>query len=370
VISFELSDTQRLARDTARDFARRELREQARSCDEAGRCPEALLDKSWTLGLVSACIPEALGGGGISGGQTTSAIVLEELGFGCASLGAMAMAPMLFVRPLVDFGTEEQKRTYLPAFTGPSYHAATLALHEPTFTFDPAELRTTAERSGSGYVLRGEKRFVPMGGSASHFLVIARGERGVGLSKLEAFVVPRDARGLGVHQGGERTIGFQAMPWARLSLDNVEAPPAWRLGGDRGIDGQRLIATLRVGGAALAVGLARAVTEACIAYAKERVAFGQPIAQKQAIAFMIADMFTEVESMRWLVWKGASLLEQGEDATRAAVVAQDYVSRKTMKIADDGIQVFGGHGFIRDYPVEMWFRNARCLTVHEGPVAV
>lgn len=370
MISFALSDTQRLARDTAREFARRELRARARACDEESHCPVALLDQGWTLGLVPACIPEALGGGGITGGQTTSALVLEELGYGCASLAALLMAPMLFVRPLIDFGTDEQKSTYLPPFAGPRYHAATLALHEPHFTFDPADLRTTAERNGDGYVLRGEKRLVPMADRASHFLVIARGERGPGLANLEAFIVARDAPGLRVDTGTERTIGFQAMPWGRLTLEGVKVPVGARLGGERGIDGRRLLSTLRVGGAALSVGLARAVTDACVAYAKERVAFGLPIARKQAIAFIVADMHTEVEAMRWLVWKAASLLEQGEDATRAALLAQDYAARKTMKIADEGIQVLGGHGFIRDYPMEMWFRNARLVTVHEGPVAV
>jgi acyl-CoA dehydrogenase len=369
VITFGLSEAQELARSAVRDFARRELRDRARQCDEESRCPDEILDRSWALGLVAACIPEALGGGGLAGGQVTSVLALEELGYGCASLGAMAMAPMLFVRPLVDFGTDDQKRELLPLFTGSRYHAATLALHEPHFTFDPCALRTVAERRGTEAILRGEKRLVPMGDRASHFLVLARGPGGEGLANLEAYLVPRDARGVRVHEERDRAIGFQAMPWGRLTLDAVEAPAAWKLGGDRGIDGRRLIASLRVGGAALAVGLARAVLETCVPYARERVAFGQPIAQKQAIAFMIADMKIEVDAMRWLVWKAASELEQGLDATRAAALAQDYVARKTMKIADDGIQVFGGHGFIRDFPLEMWFRNARLLTVHEGVAA-
>lgn len=370
MISFALSESQRLARDAVREFARRELRDRARPCDESSRCPDDVLEKSWALGLAAACIPEDFGGGGEAGGQTTSAILLEELGYGCASLGAAAMAPMLLVRPLVDFGTDAQKREYLPLFTGSRYHTASLALHEPRFTFDVAALETTAEKRGSHRVLRGEKRLVPMADRASHFLVVAKGERGPGLANLEAFIVPRDAKGLRVHDEGDKTIGFQAMSWGRLSLDGVEAPPEWKLGGDSGIDGRRLVAGLRVGGAALAVGVARAVLETCVAYAKERVAFGQAIAKKQAIAFMIADMKIEVDAMRWLVWKAASQLEQGADATRAAAIAQDYVGRRAMKTADDGIQVFGGHGFIRDYPLELWFRNTRLLTVHEGPAAV
>jgi alkylation response protein AidB-like acyl-CoA dehydrogenase len=372
MISFELTESQTMVRDVVRELAKRELRERARACDEASRCPQELLDKSWQLGLVSAAIPEALGGGGSDGAggeQTTHAIVLEELGYGCASLGAMLMAPLQLVRPLLDFGTDEQKKEYLPLFTGERYRASSIALHEPHFGFDPAELRTTAVRRGDHYVLRGEKHLVPMADQSSHFLVIARGNE-PGLSGLSAFIVPRDAPGLVVHEEIEQTIGFQAMPWGRLSLNDLHAPLAFRLGGERGIDGARLLASLRVGGAALCVGLARAVTELAIGYAKERVAFGEPIAKKQAIAFMIADMYTEVESMRWLVWKAASELERGVDATRSSVIAQDYVSRKTMKVADDGIQVFGGHGFIRDYPLELWFRNARVLTMHEGPVCV
>jgi acyl-CoA dehydrogenase len=369
MISFELTESQSMVQGVVRDLAKKELRERARACDEASRCPDELLERSWQLGLVSAAIPEALGGAGEGGEQTTHAIVLEELGYGCASLGAMLMAPLQLVRPLLDFGTDEQKKEYLPLFTGERYRVGSIALHEPHFGFDPSQLRTTAVRQGDHYVLRGEKHLVPMADRSSHFLVIAAGEQ-PGLSGLMAFIVPRDAPGLSVHAEIEQTIGFQAMPWGRLSLNDVHAPLAWRLGGERGIDGARLLASMRVGGAALCVGLARAVTELAIGYAKERVAFGEPIAKKQAIAFMIADMYTEVESMRWLVWKAASELERGVDATRSSVIAQDYVARKTMKIADDGIQVFGGHGFIRDYPLELWFRNARVLTMHEGPVCV
>lgn len=384
MISFELTESQAMVRDVVRELAKKELRERARGCDEASRCPDELLERSWQLGLVSAGIPEALGGGGAGGEggeQTTNAIVLEELGYGCASLGAMVMAPLQLVRPLLDFGTDDQKKAYLLLFTGERYHAGSIALHEPHFAFDPSQLRTTAVRQGDHYVLQGEKHLVPMADRSSHFLVIARSHepgqkpdqepgQEPGLSGLSAFIVPRDAPGLLVHAEIERTIGFQAMPWGRLSLNGVRAPLAWRLGGERGIDGARLLASLRVGGAALCVGLARAVTELATSYAKERVAFGEPIAKKQAIAFMIADMYTEVESMRWLVWKAASELERGADATRSSTLAQDYVARKTMKVADDGIQVFGGHGFIRDYPLELWFRNARVLTMHEGPVCV
>jgi alkylation response protein AidB-like acyl-CoA dehydrogenase len=191
-----------------------------------------------------------------------------------------------------------------------------------------------------------------------------------GVAGLEAFIVPRDAKGLKVAAEPERTLGFQCLPRFSVELERVEVPAEARLGGDRGIDGARLLAMLRTASAALGIGLARGVYELALPYAKERIAFGQPIAQKQAIAFMLAEMQIEVSSMRHLVWKAASLLEHGVDASRAATLAYTYVNREVMKIADNGLQIFGGHGYIREYPVEMWYRNARALTVTESVCAL
>ena len=370
MISFGPTEEQELVRETVREFAVSELREIARECDEAAAVPDDLLRKSWELGLVSAAIPEEFGGGGLDRSPTLSALILEELGFGCTSLGAAALAPALFVNPVLDFGTEEQKTTYLPLFTGGDFHAASLALHEESFAFDAGNLATIAEPKGKGFQLTGRKRLVPLGDRASHFLVVARGGAREGLDDLEAFIVPREATGLTIAADPEKLLGQHALPCAALTLDHVEVPAEARLGGEAGINGRRLLASCRLGSAALAVGVSRAMLETCIPYAKERVAFGQPIAQKQAIAFMLAEMKIEVNSMRWLVWKGASQLEQGADATRAATLAQTYVTREAMKIADNGLQVFGGHGYIREYPVEMWYRNARTVTVLEGLAAL
>ncbi|MGH9885316.1 MAG: acyl-CoA dehydrogenase family protein, partial [bacterium] len=258
---------------------------------------------------------------------------------------------------------------YLPLFTGSKFHAASLAILEPSFTFDAGNLRTIAEPKGTGFSLTGSKRLVPLAASASHLLVVARGAR-KGLAGLEAFIVPRDAKGLAIAAEPERTLGFQALPRYTVELERVEVPANARLGGEKGIDGARLVNSLRAASCALAVGLARGVMELAIPYAKERIAFGQPIAQKQAIAFMLAEMQIEVNSMRHLVWKAASQLENGADATRETTLAQTYVNREVMKLADNGLQIFGGHGFIREYPVEMWYRNARALTVNEAVCAL
>ena len=370
MISFGPTEEQELIRDTVREFTAGELRDAARRCDEASSIPSELLDKTWELGLATAAIPEEYGGAGMARSPVTNALVAEELAVGCASLAAAALAPSLFVQPLVDFGTEEQKATYLPLFATASYTAASLALHEPSFDFDPTSLRTIAEPKGDGFRLSGSKRLVPMGDRASHFLVIARAGAEEGLAGLDAFIVARDTPGLRIAEEADKTLGLKALPLATLTLDGVELPAEARLGAEAGIDGRRLLNSLRLGSQAIALGISRAMLETCVPYAKERVAFGQPIAQKQTIAFMLAEMRIEVNSMRWLIWKAASQLEQGTDATRATTLARTYVTREAMKIADNGLQIFGGHGFIREYPVEMWYRNARSVTVLEGLAAL
>ena len=369
MISFGPTEEQEMIRASVRDFARAELRDIARQSDEERRLPDGLLDEAWTLGLVAASIPERMGGSSMRRSPLTSAIVAEELAFGDAPLAAAVLTPLLFVNPLLDFGTEAQQAEYLPLFTTSRLHAATLALHEPTFGFEPARLRTVVERVGKGFRITGSKRFVPLGDRASHFLVVARGER-EGLQSLEAIIVPRDAHGLRIAPERERTLGLQALPCASLELEGVELPASSRLGGEGGIDGARFINQCRMGSAALAVGMSRAIEEFVVGYAKERVAFGGPIARKQVIAFRLADMEIETHSMRLLVWKAASQLEQRLEATRAATLAETYVCREAMKIADVGVQILGGHGYIRAYPVEMWYRNMRALTLMQGPTAL
>jgi len=364
VISFQTTEEQEIVRDTLRDFAAETARPIARECDEASKLSEAFLDRVWELGLLSAAIPEAYGGGGEERSPTTGAIVLEELAFGDATLAVAATASAAFVNALVDFGTEEQKRAYLPLFCDASPHTASLALVEPGPLFDPGALATTASRHGDVYVLHGAKRFVPMGDRASHFLVIAACGEG-----REAFIVPRDAAGLAFSEP-EKNLGLRALPAFTLELEGVEASAADRLGGEAGADIQRLIDAARAGLAAVQVGLSRAVLEYVVPYAVEREAFDQAIAQKQAIAFKCADMRIETDACRWLTWKAASQLEHGKDATRAAHHAHGYVAERAMWIADNGVQVLGGHGFIREHPVEMWYRNARTLGVLEGLLSV
>jgi alkylation response protein AidB-like acyl-CoA dehydrogenase len=359
-----MSEEQEVIRDAMREFAEQEMRPLAREADEESSIPEAFLDAVWELGLSSTQVPEAHGGGGEERSPVTNAIILEELAHGDATLALAAVAPSLFVNAVVDQGSEEQKQQYLPAFCGEKYATGSLAVIEPGPLFDPTNLRTKAESKDQGFVLSGVKSFVPMADRASHFMVLARTN-----GELDAFVIPRDAAGLSISEK-EKNLGLRALHTATLELERVEVPASARLGGEAGCDVRRILDNSRTALAAVMTGLSRAVIEHCVPYAKEREAFDEPIAKKQAIAFMLADMHVGVESTRWLVWKAASQLERGLDATRAAHFAREYAAERCMWIADEGVQVLGGHGYIRDNPVEMWFRNARTLGVLEGTVAV
>jgi alkylation response protein AidB-like acyl-CoA dehydrogenase len=365
VISFGPTEEQEVARDAMREFAAQVLRPAARACDEQAQVPDDLLEQAWQLGLTSTQIPEAFGGGGETRSPVTNALVLEELAHGDASLALAALAPSLFALPVVEFGSDRQKQELLPLFTGERYHAASLALVEPGPCFDPIALRSRAERKGDGFVLSGAKCFVPMADRASHFLVLARVNGGDGLDAVQAFVVPRDAAGLTISEP-EKKLGLKALPTAALTFERVELGAEARLGGEAGCDARRLVDLSRTALATVMVGVSRAVMEYAIPYAKDREAFGEAIARKQAIAFTLADMCIETDAMRWMAWKAASRLERGLDATREAHLARAYCARQAMKIADDGVQVLGGHGFIREHPVEMWYRNVRTLGVLEG----
>ncbi|MFP6654210.1 MAG: acyl-CoA dehydrogenase family protein [Myxococcota bacterium] len=364
MISFGPSEEQEMVRDAMREFAADAIRPIARECDEASEIPSDFLETTWSLGLTSTQIPEEYGGAGEERSMVTNAILLEELAYGDASLAMAALAPSLFANAILDQGSPDQKKAYLPLYCGESFATGAVAVSEPGAFKDASVPQTIAEPKGDAFILSGRKTMVVYGDRADHFLITARHG-----DELGAFIVPRNTEGLTIG-GPEKNMGLHGLTTTSLELERVEVAADSLLGEGGGADVQRLLNVSRAGLSAVMLGLSRAVLEYCVPYTKERIAFDEPISKKQAIAFRLSDMHIAQHSMRMLVWQAASLLEHGENATKAAWQARNYAAEKSMWIADNGVQILGGHGFIREHPVEMWFRNARMLGVVDGMVAI
>jgi alkylation response protein AidB-like acyl-CoA dehydrogenase len=359
MVNFKPTDEQELIRETMAGFARDVLRPQAREADERCDVPEGAVARAWELGLVQSAVPEGLGGYGDPRLTLTGTLLLEELAYGDLALALHVLAPRLLTIPLLIAGTDAQRERWLGRFAGERFVAASAAFVEPRWDFDATTLATRAERQGGAYVLTGEKCLVPLAPEAVAILVYASAPDGPA-----AFVVEPGTPGLVIGER-EKNMGIRALATYPLTLEGVRVPADGRLGGQRA-DVAPLVNASRVATAALAVGVSRAAFDYACEYAKERRAFGVAIAQKQAIAFMLATMATEIDAMRLLAWEAAWRLDRGESATRECCLARDYACKAALKIADDAVQVLGGHGYIRDHPVELWLRNARGFATLDG----
>ncbi len=351
MIDFEPTEEQSFVVETVRQFAENEIRPKARACDESGELPADVIEHAHELGLVANAIDESCGGGG-ERSALTSALIAEELAWGDLSIALAILSPALSALPIQDLGSAAQKQRWLPAFTGPRFTAGSLALVEPGFESDPYRPATRAVRGGDGWTIAGDKCFVPWLDGTESVITIAGSDAGP-----RAFVVPRDAKGLEAKP--EANMGLRGLPTVELHFAGVEVGHDALLGEDDGSDITDLITRGRVALAAMAVGVARAAYEISREYAKEREAFGAPIATKQAIAFKLADMAIEIDGARLLVWEAAWQLDQGRDVGRAAALARLQAARVALEVADGAVQVLGGHGYIRDYLPEMHLRNAR-----------
>ena len=358
MIDFGPSDEQRLIVETVRQFATSEIRPRARECSEARKLPDDVLARAHELGLVAHALPGASGGGG-ERSAITGALIAEELAWGDLAIALAILSPSLLALPIADFGTPEQQRAWLPRFTADRFVPGALALVEPSFRFDPFKPVSTAKRESDGWILDGEKCFVPWLAGDDSVLVIAS-EQGA----AQAFLVPRDAEGLEVTP--ERNLGLDALPTVELRLRGVRVPASARLGGARGADVASLVNRGRVALAAAAVGVARAAYELALDYAKQRHAFGAPIATKQAIAFKLAEMAIEIDGARLLAWEAADRLDRDLPALREAALAQQQAQRVALDVTDGAVQVFGGHGYTREYLPEMQLRNARGFACFEA----
>ena len=359
--SFEPTEEQQMLVEAVGKYASNDLRAAARDAEERGELTEKLVSKGWEIGFLQASIPETYGGFG-ERSAVTGVLAIEQMAFGDLAGALAVLTPSLFAMPILLAGSEKQKQTYLPKVIGGEWRPYTAALIEYAFDFDPNALKTTATLQGEEFVLHGEKAFVPFAKDAESILVYANLD-----GATQGFIVPKDAVGLTIDDEREKLMSLNALPLYRVRLAGVKVHAANRLGSADGHNFEPILASMRVATAAAAVGVANAAFEYSKNYAKEREAFGVKIAQKQAIAFMLAEMRTEIEASRLLIWEAAWKLDQGkEDAFVEAYLAATGAADMAMMVTDRAVQILGGHGYIREHPVEMWMRNGRGFAMFTG----
>src|SRR6187551_695208 len=363
MVDFTLTDEQKAIREMAHDFAAKEIRPVAWEYDKDGAWPEDVLRKAWETGLMNTHVPEEYGGPG--GSYLDGCIIEEELSWGCSGITTSLGANGLASAPLALAGSHELKAKYLGMLTE-DFKLASFCLTEPDAGSDVSGMRTTAVRKGDKYVLNGSKCFITNGGYADWFTVYAKTDKEAGHRGISAFVVPRDA-GVVVDKKEDK-MGQRASNTATVSFNDVEIPADHLLGEEN--KGFKLaMMTLdrtRPGVSAMAVGIAQAAFEFARDYSLERVQFGVPIAMHQAIQFMIADMATKIEAARLLVWKSGQLLDIGERNTLVSSHAKRFSADTAMEVTTDAVQVYGGYGFIKEYPVEKLMRDAKIMQLYEG----
>ncbi len=342
-----------------RDFATEVLRPGARDWEEGKMIPNEVIQQAWDLGIITNQVPEAYGGYGADRSILTGTVVTEELAWGDLAFALAMLAPALVAFPILDLGTAKQKEAYLPLFARSSYPRATGACMEPDSFFDPRAPKTIATKDGEGFVLKGTKCLVPAAGEAELFLIQASMDGGLGW-----FIVEREQDGFSVSDQ-EKNMGIQALDTRTVKLDGCRLAPGALLGAGEG-DPSRIMDASRVALASMAVGVARAAYEYALDYAKEREAWGEPIASRQAIAFMLANMAIEIDGSRLLTWEAAVKMDKREEATKEAAMVKRYAAEMALRVADGAVQVLGGHGYIREHPVELWLRNSRLFAMVEG----
>ena len=364
-MEFALTEEHRLVQQTAREFATREILPVASQLDAEHRFPTEIVRGLGELGLMGVTVPEEYGGAGMD--HVAYVLAMEEVARACASTAAiMSVNNSLVCDPILRYGTEEQKRRYLPVLAS-GRELGCYCLTEPQAGSDAASLQTTARLDGDRWVLNGTKVFVTNAREAWVFIVYARTEEVPGARGISAFLVERDYPGITVGKV-ERKMGLLASSTCEVLLEDCRVPRENLLGA-RGEGFKVALSTLdggRIGIAAQAVGIARAALEESVAYAKERRQFGRSIAEFQAIQWKIADMATRIEAARLLALRAAWLRDQGKRCTVEASMAKLFASETAMFAAHQGVQIFGGYGYIKDYPVERYFRDAKITEIYEG----
>ncbi len=360
MVSFTPTEEQQMLVEAIHRYAEANVRSIAHEADEASEVPQDVIDTGWEIGLIPASLPEAYGGFG-EREALTGVLAAEELAWGDLAVAMKLLAPALFAYPVLMFGTEEQKADLLPMFAE-EYVLMTAALVEPGVFFDPAEMNTTATTQNGSITLNGAKSVVPLAAEAQKLLVYARDSES---GEIGGYIVDAGVDGLTVGDR-EKFMGIRGLATYPATLADVKLEATCKLGGETGIKFGTIQSYSQVAQAAMAVGVARAAYEYARDYARQRVQFGVPIATKQAIAFMLAEMAIEVDAARLMVWEAAWRLDQGKDATSEAYLANRYAAEAALFVTDSGVQTLGGYGFIREYPSERWLRNARGFAMFQG----
>ncbi len=363
-VSFALTDEQKELRALAREFATKEIRPVAAEHDVHMRHPVEVIAKAHEVGLMNVHIPGEYGGLGLS--TFDGMLVGEELNWGCSGIGTSLGANSLGAGPVLIAGSEEQKAKWLPPLLE-SPILCSFGLSEPDAGSDVARLKTTAERRGDEYVLNGSKTFITNAGYADWTIVFAKTDPAKGHRGMSAFIVPMDTPGVTIESHLDK-MGQRATDTSAFALQDVVVPAANRLGEEgQGFKiAMQTLDTTRPGTAIGAVGVAQAAYELSVEYAKQRVTFDMPIAMHQGVNFMIADMATEIEASRLLTWQAAWMLDRGDRATLYSSFAKRFSADTAMKVTTDAVQVFGGYGYMKEYPVEKLMRDAKLFQIYEG----
>jgi len=364
VVNFDPTPEQEALRELGHKFSANEIRPRAAEWDRDGVFPLELFRKAFDLGLMTGFIPEILGGQGLT--MLDACILEEEISWGCSGVATSMNANSLALGPILLAGTMEQKRAFVQPFAT-EFRFASFCLTEPGAGSDAGGIATKARRDGDGYVLNGRKCFITNGAHASQYTVFASTDRSRGHRGLSAFVVPRETPGVSTGKKEDK-MGQRASETSDVLFEEVRVPEPNRIGaeGEGFKIAMRTIDYARAGVAAMAVGVARAAYEHAAEYGRQRVQFGQPIAMNQAIYFLLADMATDIEAARLLTWKAAWLADQGKRNTKESSFAKAFAADLAMRVATDAVQIFGGYGYMKDYPVEKLMRDAKLLQIFEG----
>ncbi|GAB3867116.1 acyl-CoA dehydrogenase family protein [Nocardioides maradonensis] len=357
------SEDEQMLVDVVSDFADEVVRPAAAEADKACAAPDELLKASLEIGLPILGLPESLGGISEERSAMAGTLVAEALAKGDMGLAVATLAPGSVATAIGLWGTDEQQQTYLPAFTGAEVPAAALALNEPAVLFDVMAPATTATKTADGYVLSGRKSLVARGDSAELFVVGAQLD-----GKPVLFLVESSTEGLSV--GGDPAMGVRAASLTTLTLEDVKVGPDAILGETDGSTYAECVRLSRLAWCALALGTAQAALDYVTPYVKTREAFGEPIAHRQSVAFMVANMAIELQGMRLLTYRAAARAAAGKDFSKEVALARKACADHGMRIGLDGVQLLGGHGFVKEHPVERWYRDLRAIGIMEGTVLV